>query len=551
MTAPSSPGKLLPAVLLTALLQTAWSGALPLQAKPAPTPAPESESEDPYQRETPHGSMLGFLQAAHAGNFVVAAQYIAWPPRVSEASRESIARDVADVFDVRFLGNLDLLSRSRTGALGEGLPPDQEKAGVLVDSGGRVDVMLERLPQNDGSNLWFLSWDTVREARRVKKTLLLASFEESLPTPLVSIRIAGIPLWRVAGFVLLLPLLYFVSRLLASGSVLVFRLFSKSSSGATAWSSSARRPATLLLTLVLHRVAVFFIGFPLLFRLYYSRLVNLLLLVGAGWLVLKLVDVVTGRVVRRVLFPAHASPDAMLRLGRRVLKALLVILVVVLALASLGINLTPTLAGIGIGGIAIAFAAQKSLENVFGGLSVLGDRVIRIGETCRIGNHQGEIEDITLYATRLRTLERTLVHIPNGLLATERIENLSRRDKFWFHPILGLRYETSVEQMGRILTDLREMLAADPRVEAETARVRFIRFGAYSLDVEVFAYVRVATWADFLSAQEELNLAVMRLVEASGTDIAFPSSTSYLSRDKALGAWEPPAEVAEPPARQG
>ena len=525
--------------------------AEPLLPKPAPTPASESEAEDPYQRETPHGSMLGFLQAAHAGNFVVASQYIAWPARVPEASRESIARDVADVFDVRFLGNLDLLSRSRTGTFGGGLPPDQEKVGVLVDSGGRVDVMLERLPQSDGSNLWFLSWDTVREARRVKKTLLLASFEESLPSPLVSMRIGGIPLWRVVGFVLLLPLLYFVSRLLVSGSVFVFRLFSKSSSGTTAWSSSARNPATFLVTLVLHRVAVFLIGFPLLFRLYYSRLVNLLLLVGAGWLVLKLVDVATSRVVRRVLFPNYASPDAMLRLGRRVLKAMLVMLVIVLALASLGINLTPTLAGIGIGGIAIAFAAQKSLENVFGGLSVLGDRVIRIGDTCRIGTYQGDIEDITLYATRLRTLERTLVHIPNGLLATERIENLSRRDKFWFHPILGLRYETSVEQMGKILADLRAMLAADPRVEAETARVRFIRFGAYSLDIEVFAYLRVPTWADFLAAQEDLNLAIMRLVEASGTDVAFPSTTSYLSRDRALGAWEPPAAGTDPGGKQG
>jgi len=105
--------------------------------------------------------------------------------------------------------------------------------------------------------------------------------------------------------------------------------------------------------------------------------------------------------------------------------------------------------------------------------------------------------------------------------------------------------------MSGILSDLRALLAKDPRVEPETARVRFIRFGAYSLDVEVYAYLRVPTWADFLSAQEDLNLAIIKLVEASGTDIAFPSSTSYLSRDKALGAWEPPAGLAEPPTRQG
>jgi MscS family membrane protein len=534
------------------LFAAAFGAAQPLASKLAPTPSPDAEGEDPYRRETPHGCMLGFLESAHGGNFMVASQYIAWPSRVSPASREAIAREVADVFDVRFFGNLDLVSRSRIGELGDGLPPDQERVGTIVDSGGRVDVILDRLPQEDGSNLWFLSWDTVREARRVHKDLPFADLEGKMPAPLVSIRLWGISLWRLAIFVLVLPLLYLVSRLLVTGSVFVYRLLAKSSSGVPAWSMSARRPATFLITLVLHRAVVFLVGFPLLFRTYYARLVNLLLLAGAGWLVLKLVDVVSSRVVRRVIFPTRQSGDAMLRLGRRVLKALLVILLVVLALASLGFNLTPTLAGLGIGGIAIAFAAQKSLENVFGGLSVLGDRVIQIGDTCRIGTYQGDIEDITLYATRLRTLERTLVHIPNGLLATERIENLSRRDKFWFHPVLGLRYETSVEQMRRILADLRALLAEDPRIEPESARVRFIRFGAYSLDIEVFAYLRVPTWADFLSAQEELNLAIMRLVEASGTDIAFPSSTSYLSRDRALGAWEPPPGTAEPPpAKQG
>jgi MscS family membrane protein len=544
-------------VLFASAALAAWLSASLLVSQPlplkSPTPASsaEIENEDPYRRDTPHDSMLGFLEAAHAGNFATAAEYIAWPSRVAPAARESIAREVADVLDVRFFGNLDMLSRSRSGSLGDGLPPDQEKAGALIDAGGRVDVILERRLQSDGSNLWFLSWDTVREARRVHKHLIFASLEERLPAPLVEVRALGIPLWRLLSFVLALPLLYLVSRLLVAGWVLAYRRIRRSPSEVAAWSTSAARPATLLLTLVLHRAAVFLIGFPLLFRLYYNRLVNLLLLVGAGWLVLKLVDLVVSRVLRRAAVATFSSAGTMLRLGRRVAKALLVILVAVLGLASLGINLTPTLAGIGIGGIAIAFAAQKSLENVFGGLSVLGDRVIRIGDFCRIGTHLGEIEDITLYATRLRTLERTVVHIPNGLMASERIDNYSRRDKFWFHPILGVRYETSVEQMSRLLADLRAMLAADPRIEPSSARVRFLRFGAYSLDIELFAYVLVATWADFLAAQEELNLAIMKLVEASGTDIAFPSTMSYLSRDKALGAWEPLVTVRTGTPREG
>jgi MscS family membrane protein len=269
-----------------------------------------------------------------------------------------------------------------------------------------------------------------------------------------------------------------------------------------------------------------------------------LLVLGTGWLLWRLADLLVSRFMTRLMPRANES-YAVFSLGQRILKVFIVIVTVLLAFGALGVNLTPTLAGLGIGGIAIAFAAKTSLENIFGGFSVLGGRVIRIGDLCSIGAYQGRIEDITLSATLLRTDDRTLVQIPNGTLFTEKIENLSRRDKFWFHPIIGLRYETTSSQLRRLLSDLRGMLAADQRVERETARVRFIRFGAYSLDVEIYAYVRAASQPEFLSVQEELLLKIIELIEASGTDIALPAQTSYISQDRALGAWERrPAQTA-------
>ncbi len=517
-----------------------------------PTPAAETEAADPYQRETPHDCFLGFLRAAHAGNYAYAAQYIQWPKSHERPSRDVIARQLAVVLDQRFIGNPDALSRSRTGTLDDGLPADQEKAGALVESDGHIDVVLVRVPQAEGGDLWLISWETVREALRIHTGLVSAELEKRLPSILVDNRVASMPLWQAIGVVLLLPILYLVSWLVVASCVWIYRFFKRPAAAAsTTWSASARQPITFLLTLMLHRVGVFLLGLPLLYRLYYGRLVNVLVVLGVGWLLLRLIDLVGGRLVHRLMPATEASAFALFRLGRRIFKALVAIVIVVVALTAMGINLTPTLAGLGIGGIAIAFAAQKSLENVFGGMSVLGDRVIRIGDTCRIGKYQGEIEDITLYATRLRTLERTLVHIPNGALATQNIENLSRRDKFWFHPVIGLRYETSAEQMRQVLGNLRSMLAEDPRVEPGTTRVRFIHVGAYSLDVEVFAYVRAGTEADFLAVQEELLLKIMDVVEKAGTDIAFPSQTSYVGRDRMLGAWEPAAKPADPSKEGG
>jgi len=153
---------------------------------------------------------------------------------------------------------------------------------------------------------------------------------------------------------------------------------------------------------------------------------------------------------------------------------------------------------------------------------------------------------VTLYATRIRTFERTVVSIPNGMMMTSQIENLSRRDKFLFRHTLGLRFETSAREMQAALSACRAHLASDPRVEPATARVRFLKVGAYTLDVEVFAYVLAPDWATFLGSQEDLLLALMHAVEEAGSGFAFPTQTTYLASEaKAL---EPGASSVPPRA---
>jgi len=159
---------------------------------------------------------------------------------------------------------------------------------------------------------------------------------------------------------------------------------------------------------------------------------------------------------------------------------------------------------------------------------------MQVGDACRLGEQVGVVEDIGLRSTAVRALDRRLIYIPNGALAAMQLENLSRRDKFWFNHILGLRYETSPDQMRYVLAELRRLLDGRPQVESGTARVRFLRLGAYSLDVEVFAYILAADYAEFLRVQEELLLNIMDTVSACGTGFAFPSQTTYAARDQGL-----------------
>jgi MscS family membrane protein len=193
--------------------------------------------------------------------------------------------------------------------------------------------------------------------------------------------------------------------------------------------------------------------------------------------------------------------------------------------------MTTALAGVGLGGIAIALGAQKTLENLFGGISILSDESLRVGDTCVIGTRVGTVEDISLRSVRIRTVERTELSIPSGTLATMSIENLSRRDKVLFNTTFGLRYETTVDQLRYVLAGVRRMLYEHPKVETVSARIRFAGFGASSLDTEIFCYVLTEDYSEFLAIREDLLLRVMEVVTAAGSAFALPARTIYQTSD--------------------
>ena len=151
---------------------------------------------------------------------------------------------------------------------------------------------------------------------------------------------------------------------------------------------------------------------------------------------------------------------------------------------------------------------------------------MRVGDALRVGPIEGTVEHIGLRSTRIRTLDRTVISVPNGQIANMSLETLSARDKFWFHPTVGLRYGTTDAQLRLVLEGIRHVLVRHVTVETASVRVRFLRLGASSLDVDVFAYVLAMDWAHFLEIQEELLMRINDVVQGAGTEIAFPHSRS-------------------------
>ena len=261
---------------------------------------------------------------------------------------------------------------------------------------------------------------------------------------------------------------------------------------------------------------------------------DVLVCIGMFWFLLRVTSVTMQRLRTHAIGIGRRGTGTLMVLGERLLSALVVVIGILAVLSILGFNLTTVLAGLGIGGIAIAFAAQKTLENLFGGISVLADEVIRVGDYCRFGDRTGTVEDISLRSTRVRTDARTQLSIPNGMLATMTIENFTRRDKILFNPVLAIRYETTGDQLRYLLAEIRRLLYQHPKVEPESASIRFANVDPSALRLEIFAYVLTCDSNEFAAIREDLLLRISEIVGRSGTGFAFPSQTLYMTRDSGI-----------------
>ncbi len=254
---------------------------------------------------------------------------------------------------------------------------------------------------------------------------------------------------------------------------------------------------------------------------------------AGGWLIALVLTQIGETIIRAQHLRQGAIDSQLIRICFRLLSIVALLYVAIIAAENFGVPVAPLLASLGVGGLAIALAVRPTLENVLGGFTLFADKPVRVGDFCQYGERLGTVEEIGLRSTRIRSRERTVVTVPNAEFSQMQLENFTRRDRMLFRTTLGLRYETTPEQLRYVLAKLRELLIAHPMVSPDPARVRFVGFGDFSLNVEIFAYVLSADRNIYLGIVEDLNLRIMDVVEEAGSGFAFPSQTTYLARDKA------------------
>jgi len=513
------------------------------QAKPADAPA------DPLGRQTPNGTLFGFLQAVQAGNYGNAAQYLQMSPARRNAQGEQIATQLKAVLDAAFVGTLRGISTNPEGSLQPGMPSDREKIGTLSVDDSEVDIVLVRVNDPTNGKIWLFSADTLAHIPELYELMQAHEVETHVPKVLVKTQFLGMSVWVWFALLLAVPVaagIAWILMQLIRFPVQLWRGYRHRPQLADAQRISG--PLWLVLGLVVHRMLVSYLGLPLLHRHYYFLTARVFFIIGATWLALRVLTRVMNRLRDRAIARGSTGTGSLVLLGRRVVKALVVISAGLALLGALGFNLTTALAGLGIGGLAIGFGAQKTIENLFGGISLLGDEVIRVGDSCNFNGRVGTVEDISLRSTRIRTVERTELSIPNGALATMNIENFSRRDKFLFNPSLALRSDTTPDQLRYVLTEARRLLYQHPKIETPSARIRFAAVDQSWLTLEVFSYVLTREFAEFAAIREDILMRLMTIVNDAGTGFAFPSQTVYLGRDSGIDKNK--AEHAEEQVRE-
>lgn len=483
----------------------------------APVGAQESapDTADKLGRTTPKTSFLGFLRQAHSGNYDRAADYLDYGKTLTPEQRAEIARELEIVLDRGYEGKIDTISTRSEAPAGT-----REVVGVIVGREQTAPVTMIR-GERDGRPVWLFSRDTVSLAPQFFTEFGFPAIEAMLPRQLIETHVLDMPVWSFLAILLALPLCLLLAWAI---NWAVLRLLPAT------W-NFARKPhpsLVIFLGLILHSGAARLFGLPLIYRVWYGRVLTILWIILVVWAIFSLIGYADRRIREYLAAKNLSSTQSLLQLGRRLLQVLVILGALLAGLRSFGYDITAVLAGLGIGGLAIAFAAQKTLENVFGGLTLLSDQSIRVGDACQLNGTLGVVEDIGLRATRFRTIQRSLLYVPNGQLATMNIENLGQRDRILFRHTVGVTYSTSPEQMRALLDALRQLLATHEMVAQDAQRVRFIAFGASSLNIDVFAQILTNDFLEFLGIQEELMLKIMDIVTAHGCSFALPTQSLHI-----------------------
>lgn len=496
-----------------------------------------SLSADSFGRDTPRHTVQGFISALSENDTLLASNYL----NLSKSDNPTtVVRQFKQALDAggRFQPDLQI-NNTPEGVLGDQLPPNQEKVGSINVGDQSVNLILERVTNDKGEQYWQFSRETIKTIPDVienaEPTLVNRYTIESLKGK----KLFGNDLADMGAVVILL----FSTFLLTY--VLIWLLFHvvnftypRIRNKPLPLTSKVVLPlAVVIMALILPEIMVF-AGVSVTVRAPVNRLMDIASWVALTWLLLRVIDAIFNRAEHLSYKKNYTERVSILGLLRKLAKALLLIFATIVIFGNLGFDLTTGIAALGVGGLALALGAQKTIENLVGSVVVVADSPVRVGDYCKFGEYEGTVIDIGIRSTRVRTLNRTVVTIPNGDFSSMQIENFAARDMFRFYHQLYLKRSADIDVIFKLVKHLDDFLNAHYLTNQEwnQAYITELRQDCYVIQLQGYANANGAS--EFYDKQNVILTDLLSEVEKFDVEHALPTQQLLVNQQDKSDAHE-------------
>ena len=487
--------------------------------------APVTGPYDEYNRSTPRSSLIGLALAVKDEDLERAVNYLdlrnlAFSTDLEEEEVDGIdlVKKLLIVAKRAMAVDFEELSDDPKGHPDDGLPSYRDRITTMKTKDGPVDILMQRVPRGDGVYVWKISNATVSIIPALDAEFGYGLIGNKLSEIFPHYIIFGFEVWQLFMMLGLLVIGYVIAYVLAFVIVKVMHVFGYFKMERI--QKFIVGPLRFLIMVLFFRVTFDLIAPSLVARAIFEA--KTFLIIALLWVMVGVIDLIIHRLADRMKRNGQHDGVVLLKPAATSIKLIIMLFAVVSWMDNLGYQVTTILAGLGVGGVAVALAAQKSIENLLGSITIYASQPVRVGDFCKFGDTLGTVEEIGLRATQLRTLGRTVVHVPNALFSSKEIENLTQRDKILYRTRLRLSYNDTPEQVRQVLMNIRELIDQHEYIDEENSRVRFLEFGEYAQELELYIYIKTMDFAEYLEQVEDVNLRISDVIESAGAHLTVP-----------------------------
>jgi MscS family membrane protein len=502
---------------------------------------------------SPRASAKTFDKLVRKGDYENAARLLdlrRLPAKKHKTKGKRLVRRLSFVLTRLRPGFAASLSNDPPGAPERGVPDDEEQILTTKIGDVQIPVRLARLRRKGKDPVWVVSGGTVAAINKLYLKYGPGWAGDYLPPFVFNVQFAKVQLWQWIGLLVGLILALIFGRIAAffarKGLLRAAKLTT------WAWDDklvlATRGPLTTLLASLGFVIVLGFLALAPGPEKIVFGVIKVVAILASGWFFTRVLDVAAEVALEFFQERQDEVGMAMVPVARKIIKPIVFLLILIVALQNIGLNVAGLLAGLGIGGLALAMASKSTLENMLGGITIAFDRPFKVGDFVKVGDLLGSVEEVGLRSTRIRTLDRTVVTVPNGQMADSKVENFAKRDRIRLVYQIGVQYDSSLDQVKLIADEIKRAVLMHPKIAHEGFRVRFVDFADSALKIELYVYIETTDYNEFMAIREEVLLTIGEIVDNSGAEFAFPTRTIY--QGKASAADSKKAKLASEEAQK-